>query len=161
MKNMNFPKQNKIGKSGENYVLKAFEDCGICCSLIRGKNSYYDMACNFDGLIFFAEIKNDRMATFTKNIAIEFYNTKNGQPSGLSITKADIWIHIVNQQIYMMRTDKLKTVLGQNAPTKIIEGGDNNALIYLYDQALLQLFFLYKNKYELGEYLLCELAQSR
>ena len=154
---MKFVQSKQVGSAGEIYVKTTFEQAGIHCELIEGRNSYYDMACNFDGLIFYVEVKNDRKAHYTNNIALELYNTRSGQPSGLSITRADIWAHIVTNSIYLMGVPKMKKLLSQVKPAKIIEGGNNNSLIYLYDKSILHSFFLYNNKYELGRFLLCEL----
>ena len=137
------------GRAGELLVKSLFEDAGIYCELVIGRNSDYDMGCSLNGLVFFVEIKNDVKATFTNNIAIEFYNTKSGKPSGLLITKADIWAHIIQREVYLMDVQTLRELCEKTPPYKIVEGGDNNSLIYLYDKSILPSFFLCKNSEDL------------
>lgn len=148
-----FTSSRNVGKNGELLVKNKLEAAGIYCELVIGRNSDYDMGCNFNGKIFFLEIKNDAKAALTNNIAIEFYNTKSGQPSGLSITKADIWAHIVQQQVYLISVPDLKKLCKETIPSKIVEGGDNNALIYLYNKSILQSFFLFQDSENLLTFL--------
>jgi hypothetical protein len=149
----NFLRTKGSGNAGELLVKGLFEDAGIYCELVVGRNSDYDMGCSLNGLVFFVEIKNDVKAALTKNIAIEFYNTKSGKPSGLSITKADIWAHIVQREVYLIKVETLKELCQKTPPSKIVQGGDDNAFIYLYDKSILQFFFLCKDSEDLITFL--------
>ncbi len=141
----NFLKSRGAGKNGEIYVMGELDKCGIYCELVTGQNLDYDIMGKYANFIFFVEVKNDQKATFTGNIAIEFYNSKRGRESGISSTKSDYWAHIVQNKIYLIRTEDLRQLITKTAPLKIIEGGDNNSALYLYGKGLLEhpLFFLH------------------
>lgn len=104
------------------------------------ENRYdYDLHISLNGIEFTVEVKLDKMASVTGNIAIEFYNPYQGKDSGLSSSKADFWAHLVyekgNVEIWFCPLKKLKEWISANHPKRIIsQGGDNNASLYLYDK---------------------------
>ena len=118
------------GKSGEDRVykiLKEFEFNPIFVE--KAERSYFDIKCNN----FTIEIKNDIKALESGNVAFEVYNPFAQRISGLSITKADFWVHIVGEEIWITSVKRLSTFIGLVQPYKIIEAaGDKNATIYLY-----------------------------
>ncbi len=134
-----FPKFN-IGKSGEEYVKFLITRLGFECHM---NNVYetrydYDLSVNLDGLKFTIECKHDVMAIKTKNIAIEYHNSKKDSPSGIYSTLADVWVHLIpypNEDIhaYAIKTDKLRKYTEDTIPYKhIIAGGDKNANLRIY-----------------------------
>lgn len=137
-----FPKYD-IGKHGENYVIDVFTKCGFSAELNNDydKRYDYDISANCDGLAFTMEVKHDLMAIKTKNIAIEYHNSKKNAISGINATLADIWVHLVtypNTEIiaYAIRVQKLKDYINDNEPHKhIIAGGEKNSNLYIYKMA--------------------------
>ena len=80
------------------------------------------------------EVKTERDRWHnTGNIAIEI--EFKGKPSGLSVTKADYWIHILSledemQMALLFSVPKLKELVKKALrihSTNIVYGGDNNA----------------------------------
>lgn len=127
-------KQLKQGKSGENRVKILFESCGFqVVEVEKALRSHYDLVCTKGKESFTVEIKNDLKAKTTGNIAIEVFNPVSGKNSGLSITKANLWVHILADEIWLTSVPRLSSFVGIQEPVKIIKAaGDGNATIYLY-----------------------------
>ena len=87
------------------------------------------------------EVKTDRMAHRTGNIAVEF--RCNGRPSGISTTEADYWAFVLRDGtiIILIETDRLKKIARTNYRLgNVTCGGDgNNAEMVLIK--INQLFF--------------------
>lgn len=112
---------------------------GACVGVEWENKSDYDLRCQLENLEFTLEVKLDKMASVTGNIAIEFYNPYKGADSGLGATKADIWAHLVylNKEltVWFCSTDNLKKWIELNKPNKLITvGGDKNSSMYLYSR---------------------------
>ncbi len=133
----------KIGKEGEEAVVKILESKGLPAQISKGKFLYYDINCYKDN--FTLEVKNDIYAKKSGNIAIEVLNSKSNTASGLTATKANLWVHIACDVIYVANTEMLREYVNKNSPLKYIDaGGDDNAtlLIYKMDNILQEpLFF--------------------
>lgn len=141
---MGIKKDLKIGADGEQLVLDIFNNM----SFKTGKNIKKDKLIDFDiwaGLnimdgddvklaYFTIEIKNDIYAERSGNIAIEFFNTNKCKASGISVTKANLWAHIIpNNGIYLTSVSKLTEYINNNTPLRtVFNAGDGNANIYLY-----------------------------
>ena len=134
-----FPKFN-IGKSGEEYISYLINKLGFECHM---NNEYelrydYDLIVNMSGLKFTIEVKHDVMSIKTKNMAIEYHNSKKDSPSGIYATLADIWIQLLpypNEDIhsYAINTKKLIEYTEKTEPFKhIIAGGDKNSNLRIY-----------------------------
>lgn len=121
------------GKSGENRVKNLLESCGYAVTeVLKAERSHYDLICKGD-VEFSVEIKNDLRAVKTGNVAIEIYNPISGKNSGLSITQADLWVHIIGEAIFVTSVKLLTAFIGLQEPTRVISNaGDGNATIYLY-----------------------------
>lgn len=134
-----FPKYD-IGKKGEHYVMDVFTNCGFDAELNNDyeKRYDYDLSVNLLGLKFTIEVKHDIMAIKTKNVAIEYHNSKKNQPSGINATLADVWVQLVtypNTEIfaYAISVKNLKRYILEHEPHKhIISGGEKNSNIYIY-----------------------------
>lgn len=128
-------KDLKIGKEGEELVKQTLEELGFECWLNEDKNEllYYDLEIKHPLLDAKLEIKNDLYATKSGNIAIEYYNCKSKKSSGISATKADYWVHIIDGNPVICSVNSLKEFIFNTKPYKnILAGGDNNANMYLY-----------------------------
>lgn len=96
----------------------------------HSKRSEYDLILVDIGTI---EIKNDLYAAKSGNVAIEYFNPKTNQPSGIDITTSDIWCHIIDDKIYVVKTSILKEFIKTEKPKRIVEkAGDGNANLKLY-----------------------------
>lgn len=136
------------GKRGEKLVVSILEFGGIECKINEDKetNVYYDIECKAGRDKFKVEVKSDYMAERTGNLAIEYYNTKKDESSGLYITKADLWVHCIkdgsNLTVWATHVETLKQFIKDEKPERIIDnGGDKNASLLLYkDFHILEIF---------------------
>ena len=133
-----------IGRVAEDKIVKLYDSLG-CISLLnkaRDELSHFDMTTKlattrgelplYYDSEFSTEVKYDIYANRSGNIAIETFNPKTGKPSGIGITTADIWAHIVDD-IYLTSVRALKEHVETVKPFRLIEaGGDNNATLFLY-----------------------------
>lgn len=95
----------------------------------------YDLVCEGNGVSFTVEVKFDKMASETGNVAVEFYNTKKCEPSGITKTTADLWCFVFEKpsEIWLTATKRLREFLICKTPFRSIFGaGDNNAALKLY-----------------------------
>jgi hypothetical protein len=132
----NIHRDFKSGADGENMVVGLLLSCGIKSekNTVKKDRSYYDIFLySKNGTRFSAEVKNDLYAQKSNNIAIEFYNPIADKKSGISITKASLWVHIIGQEIWITSITRLKEFLNETEPLRTIDNaGDGNASIVLY-----------------------------
>lgn len=127
-----------IGDKGEVIVSEFFNKNGIDCKKNEDKNTRYDydLLCKFNDTDFTCEVKYDLMSLKTGNIAIEIWNTKSNMPSGITATKANLWIIVIPQDkvnIFAIKTETLKKYIEDNKPFKTVNfGGDKNAKLLIY-----------------------------
>lgn len=133
---MSIKRDLALGSSGELLVLDIFKKADIDSGLVGDKatRSFYDLYCHLNNEKKFIEVKNDIYATRSGNIAIEIYNPKSCKPSGISITKSDFWVHILNtKDVYICKTETLKAFVNKVKPRRVISvGGDGNSSMVLY-----------------------------
>jgi hypothetical protein len=130
-----FLKDLNTGSRGEALVQTILAKAGVD-SEAGGKNADFDLK-HTSPIAFLSEIKFDLYAARSGNIAIEFFNPKKGKASGIGITKAHLWFHIVTKpmSVWVTSVKLLKKYIEGNKPHRIVEcGGDDNASIYLYKQ---------------------------
>ncbi len=133
---MSIQKDMRDGDEAEQRLLAIFRDAG----LIGAKNidpktrKFWDLEASSVKLTdFTVEVKNDRYAIKSGNIAVEIFNPKSLKDSGLSATKADLWAVMVGQEFWIAKTEKLREYVDKNKPLRIIHGaGDGNATILLF-----------------------------
>ena len=124
-----------IGKQGEENFIKILKKGKVKAESNEEKKSrsYYDIKAEVGGQKFTVEVKNDLRAAETGNVAIEFYNPYSGKKSGLSITKADLWVQIVDSKYWVAKTKDLKSFVKKTPPFRTFDNaGDGNANIKLY-----------------------------
>lgn len=127
-----------LGDKGEFFVQKTLVSNGVDCSINQDKEKRYDydLVCNVNKHPFTCEVKFDIMASKTGNIAVETWNSKKNTPSGINITKADIWIFVLVEEGYQawaISVKNFKKWLENNKPKKIItHGGDKNATLSIF-----------------------------
>ena len=130
-----------VGKEAENELVTYLESIGMKASINEIKElrydydvkaSYYDDG-EMDEFHTTFEVKNDKMATKTGNIAIEYYNSKQCKPSGIYVTKAKWWVHKINGIMWICEVEKLINFTKDHKADKmIVGGGDKNADLFIY-----------------------------
>jgi len=139
---MGFEESLKKGNKGQSYVVELFNqhDINVILNEDSNKLSYFDITIPYKNASFTAEVKYDLYEQKSGNIAIEFYNPKINTPSGIGITKANFWIHVLENpaRIFITRVQALKEFIVNTPPLRIIPvGGDKNASLYLYKREVI------------------------
>lgn len=79
------------------------------------------------------EVKNDVYALKSGNIAVEYFNPKSNKASGLTVSKADFWVYMVGDELWVVPTAKLRSFVEKEKPHRLVSAaGDKNADIILY-----------------------------
>lgn len=132
-------KSMRIGNKGEETVINLFNHCDIKAEKENDKDKRYDhdINCMIGKKKFTCEVKFDAMACDTGNLAIEYWNSRKDKPSGLMVTKATAWVHLIkdgdNITVWIVNTNELKKYINENEPFKKLENiGDGNSNILLY-----------------------------
>ena len=131
----NFLRDLSDGKIAENRVLDLFNDCDYDAHLTAKRNPDWDIECGWESgtKLFTIEVKYDIYEQRSGNFAIEVFNTNKQKESGLFGTRADLWCHVLSEEIWMAHVDKLRLWTSSNPANRIIEhAGDGNATIWLY-----------------------------
>lgn len=126
-----------IGKTGENRLKEILQSFGLESESSSHKDRYdYDVRFFMGGRALSVEVKYDLYAKKSGNVAIEYYNTKLGKPSGITVTKAELWSFVFfDKSTYITSTDMLKDYITHHHPVKSVsDGGDKNAALLLYNQ---------------------------
>jgi hypothetical protein len=151
MPNSKFRNDFAVGQIAESYVHRLLNGCGlVAASVDKANRDFWDVQAVVpadwklsDNLVKL-EVKFDKFHQKTGNIAIEIWNTKLNKPSGLSSTKADLWVCVLHDSMWVANVALLKTYVFNTGtkPKRIVENaGDNNAMIYLYnDEDILKMF---------------------
>jgi hypothetical protein len=139
----------KLGNKGEEFARSVFEKSNIDCEINEDydKRYDYDLLCEYGRKKFTCEVKYDYMAEKTGNLAIEVNNCRANKPSGINVTKADLWVHIILQDgkktMWATTVANLKKFIKKTKPLrKVTAAGDGNAdlLLYKADEILDPLF---------------------
>ena len=132
---MNF----QIGREGEEIVKKVLNKFGIDCEINEdySKRYDYDILSQYKKQQISYEVKYDYMAEKTGNLAIEINNCKVDRPSGINVTAADFWAHVIKKDksttVWLCKVSELKEFIQNNkADRKVTQAGDGNADILLY-----------------------------
>jgi len=133
---MGIKKDLVVGSVGENLVTELFQKNNFSVEKAQGKFSDYDLAVTDNNKKigdFSIEVKYDVYSKKSGNIAIEYGNPLSGKHTGINVTKADLWIHIVSDIVYITSTKLLRGYVDEYSPIRTIKNaGDGNASIYLY-----------------------------
>ena len=105
----------------------------------------YDLIITKDNVDTKIEVKSDRQASFTGNMAIEY--ECNNKPSGLTSTTADYWLYFVvhkdKDECYKIPTDELKELVKDCR--KVRGGDDYKSRMYLLKINNCGKYQIYKN----------------
>jgi hypothetical protein len=134
---MSFLRDRAIGSQGESVLIGILNKHGLKTEINSDpkKNKDYDVKAYGFEQEFTFEVKYDVYAARSGNIAIEFFNPKQGKASGVEATKADFWAHILTDpfSVWLSPVESLRTFIKNTKPLRIVScGGDNNASLYLY-----------------------------
>lgn len=140
----------RVGDIAEQLLIETLISYGFEAFKNEDKESrsFFDVVAKITGRTVTFEVKHDVMAAKTGNLAIEYYNSKSQKDSGINITKADYWVHIVSDKedkdkklILISRVSELKEFIKNTKPKrKIVGGGDKNADILLFTQESMTCF---------------------
>jgi len=122
-----------FGEAGELRGLTYLEyDCFEQAPKRRFKD--WDFWIEKDGTRTYWEVKTDRYTHKTGNIVIEFESSK--EPSGISTTKADMWLYLLEYEqstIFMIPVPALKQMIADkqyHSIRHIAERGKNTAYFF-------------------------------
>ena len=119
-----YNKFHKDLKQGQKYETKCLEYLDYD-SVIHKKGYFkeYDLTIFKNGHPIKIEVKSDRQASKTGNLAIEY--ECNNNPSGITSTKADYWVYFVvypdREECYKIPIDDLKNIIKD---CRKVSGGD-------------------------------------
>lgn len=137
---MSFLSDRKIGMNGEQLLRGLLADASIenvaNSELSQAELADWDVQGNLFGLKFSIEIKCDVMEAKTGNVAIEYHNPKQDKSSGINITKADLWVIILEDtSVWIARTTDLKRYVNEEECLRDIQCvGDGNSSIKLFNR---------------------------
>jgi len=92
---------------------------------INGYFKEYDLELTKDGKLIKIEVKSDKQASRTGNLAIEY--ECNNKPSGITSSTADFWIYFIvfddHEEVYKVPLEKLRRIAKK---CRKVSGGDGN-----------------------------------
>lgn len=156
----NFKRDAAIGQVAEKLISLILDECGFKTTPVSDKanRKLWDLEVeaprdwNFKNLIKI-EVKHDVYEARSGNIAIETWNSRKNEPSGINVTQADLWAHVLSDSIWIARTADLRNYINAITPMKTVgAAGDGNALIFLYKSTdILDAIFHRIDKKTVGE----------
>ena len=124
-----------VGKEAEIELVNYLESINIAAKL---NDNYllrydYDVIAEYNNKYTTFECKSDLMAKKTGNVAIEYWNSRKNEPSGILITKARWWTHKIENIIWICEVKRLISFTNDEKPDKLVtKGGDKNADLFIY-----------------------------
>jgi len=143
---MTYSKFKKNLVQGKKYELESLNYLDYdTYEMKEGYFKDYDLTIFKDRTPIKIEVKSDRQASITGNMAIEYeYNNK---PSGLSSTTADYWLYFVvhkdKDECYKIPTNELKDLVKDCR--KVIGGDNYKSKMYLLKINNCGKYRIYKN----------------
>lgn len=139
---MSFQQDLRRGGGAQSLVIELLNKCGFNSIPVNGRGpdrSFWDITTTGNEIQFTTEIKFDEYEARSGNIAIETHNPRLGKPSGLGITKAFFWAHVLSDgAVWLTQVDRLKIYVEETEPKRTIgAGGDGNATLLLYQSGLI------------------------
>ena len=136
-------------KRGQLYEIKALQY--LKYNTYEIKKGYYS-ACDLilDNTTK-VEVKSERLAGITGNIAVEY--SCNGRPSGILSTEADLWGHFIvydaYEEFYLIPIQDLRNIVRN---CRSVRGGDGGrSQMYLVNKSLIQQYKTEKINKEIKE----------
>lgn len=143
---MTYNKFKKDLAQGKKYELESLNYLDYdTYEMKEGYFKEYDLIITKDNVDTKIEVKSDRQASFTGNMAIEY--ECNNKPSGLTSTTADYWLYFVvhkdKDECYKIPTDELKELVKDCR--KVRGGDDYKSRMYLLKINNCGKYQIYKN----------------
>ena len=138
---MSVQKFNEQLNQGQKYERKCLEYLEYdTVKHMEGCFKPYDLITTKDGKETKIEVKSDRQASRTGNLAIEF--ECNNKPSGITSTEADYWIYFIvhreRDECYIIPIEKLRELV-KTCPK--VRGGDGmRSRMFLLNKEKVKLF---------------------
>lgn len=142
---MSFTYDLQDSQKQENELAAIFKQAGYTVTTTQSKGNYsdYDLQVRYENSSTpsYIELKYDKMAATTKNVAVELYKTISNRQfsSGISATKAD-WIvykFTDKQHFYGIQTEDLKKLIDDKKYKRLVTGGDGKrCTLALFDRNL-------------------------
>ncbi len=132
---MGFLKDLAAGAKAEGILQAILAKHGLPNEPNADRNNRFDIKATFPARPVTFEAKFDLYCARSGNIAIEFFNPKQGKPSGINATEADIWVHMITKpmSVWFTPVPLLKEFTLTQKPFKLVScGGDDNSSMYLY-----------------------------
>jgi hypothetical protein len=135
-----------VGEMAEFWLIGLLANADFNCAKNSDKKTrkYWDIECYNTACSFKIEVKYDKKCSETGNFAIEVHNPKSNLPTGLSVTKSELWSHVLSEEeILITSVSRLKSFVKNTKPKKIVQfGGDCNAQLWIYPKAeILSIFY--------------------
>lgn len=143
---MTYNKFEKDLEQGKKYELESLNYLDYdTYEMKEGYFKEYDLIITKDNVDIKIEVKSDRQASITGNMAIEY--ECNNKPSGITSTTADYWLYFVvhkdKDECYKIPTNELKDLVKD---CKKVRGGDNyKSKMYLLKINNCRKYIIYKN----------------
>lgn len=136
----------KFGNKYEDLIFNYYNNRKYICESTKDKKCFkdYDLKVSKKDIIKTIEVKADRLAYKTGNIAIEF--ECNNKESGINSTLSTHYYYFIikpnGYDVYKILTKKIKKLIENKKYFRIVSGGDNySSKMYLFK---LELFEKYK-----------------
>jgi hypothetical protein len=139
-----FSNQLKQGHKYERESLKYLEHDSFKHDTKYRKE--YDLIIIKDGKKIKIEVKSDRQASITGNLAIEYECNKKG--SGITTTEADFWVYFIvypdRDEVYKIPIDDLKELI--KSCNKVSGGDGGRSRMYLLYKTKIKQYLIEKNE---------------
>lgn len=139
----------ELGKTAEKHLLNKLIENDFVASLnperknrdiMLGWDISFEVrleSCPSEVAPILIEVKFDKMAHKTGNLAIEYYNTKQCKNSGILATKAHLWAVVLennkgDREVWIANTDVLTNHFKNVKCLREVVGGDDNSAMKLY-----------------------------
>lgn len=135
MNTRHFRSSLRDGLNGEEILAALLAKADVLVT--SNKTDEFDLKCSMPDAEFTIEVKTDLMEAATHNIAVEFYNTKQCKPSGITATKANLWCVVLQrpETVWLANTRILYEFVDRTKPIRtVFDGGNNNAALKLYSR---------------------------
>lgn len=122
-----------FGEAGERYAISKLRATKV--RKMDGNFCSFDYIVNLNNNIELYEVKTDRLAKTTGNIAVEHKCFIN--------TKADYWLFVLYPKVYKVPVSMLKKWIDCMMYSTIVMGGDNNqSVLFLFPKEILDPFII-------------------
>jgi hypothetical protein len=123
----------QFGEEGERYAISKLKGNGV--RKMEGNFSAFDYIVVNGKDIELYEVKTDRLAKNTGNIAVEY--------QCIQATRADYWLFVIYPEVYKVPVSVLKKWIDGMFYSNIVQGGDFlNSILYLFPREILLPFKL-------------------